>query len=928
MFLPGIIPRAKELGGSGFGYLAFLFALAYQAVRLLPAHHPYTKSDNIGNFGIRQVVTAAANNLEFKRGNIDQIIVFFAIIAGVILLALQFILFIGMLFSSEAFASGAGDAPFKSIFVTEHPQTDIAFLLLDYTFGIPEFFGSNALLDGPTPFHLALHALFQFYNMAILLVAVFIFLYYVIVVVIETAQTGVPFGRRFAKIYAPLRLITAVGLLVPLPTPGAGGSSGGGSSGSHFNAAQYITLYAAKLGSSFATNGWILYNRELHNPMGVENSSLVARANPPNINGLLHFTAVYHACREIYKIHAGKELLSESDDTIEIKPYILVDGNAEEFLTYDYSKAKNYFKNSNVEVILGEKDARHATYGGNVYPYCGKMTISLSNENPSFYTGNGDDRTNSDTKKGGIRHVEIAYYQLLQRLLKTDNKFAYLGERAAHFYAPGQFVHDPCYWDESDKLDDTDTCHTSWFPPISKLQEEFDNIQISLDVSIDLAYKDLQNNVDLKLTEELEKRGWGGAGIWYNNIAQVNGSLTAAIYAMPEVRQYPDVIGNVISQKQSEDTAMATSCRTFEPNLSDGRPVNQPEADKEILAAMNDLYQHLSCEKAEQNEQGGITTGMTGNAVLDAIGAIFGINGLFELKANSKADEATGMPIVHPMASLSAIGKSLVENAIRNIGTSIVFTAFGGLASGLSGAIGGALNTLSGMFVSIATIGLTAGFVLYYILPFLPFLYFFFAVGSWVKSIFEAMVGVPLWALAHLKIDGEGFSGRAASQGYFLLLEIFIRPIATVFGLIGGMAVFGAMVAVLNSVFDLVVTNITGDLGGDSSDPAYDNAMEMFQRGVIDKFFFTIMYAILVYMMATSCFKMIDTIPKAVTRWLGSNVSTFNDNTSDPTQNLTTYTSLAGSQFISPIVGGINKGVGGVTGLAGALLAPKKDDKA
>jgi len=355
--------------------------------------------------------------------------------------------------------------------------------------------------------------------------------------------------------------------------------------------------------------------------------------------------------------------------------------------------------------------------------------------------------------------------------------------------------------------------------------------------------------------------------------------------------------------------------------LADGRKVDlKTPADQYIVNAMNDVYQYWACDKNERGEGEGITTAMSGNAVIDAIGAIFGINGLFELRENSKADAATGMPIVHPMASLSAVGKSLVENAIRSIGTSIIFSAFGGLVGGLSGDIGTGLMTLSKMFVSIATIGLTAGFILYYILPFLPFLYFFFAVGSWVKSIFEAMVGAPLWALAHLKIDGDGFSGRAASGGYFLILEIMLRPIVTVFGLIAGMAIFAAMVATLNSVFDLVVTNIVGDLGPTADDPMYDNALQQFQRGVIDKFFFTIMYAILVYMMATSSFKLIDAIPKNIMRWMGSGVVTFNDNSGDPTANLTQYTAVAGSQFIQPIVGGINSGVGGVTGLAGNFL--------
>jgi conjugal transfer/type IV secretion protein DotA/TraY len=267
------------------------------------------------------------------------------------------------------------------------------------------------------------------------------------------------------------------------------------------------------------------------------------------------------------------------------------------------------------------------------------------------------------------------------------------------------------------------------------------------------------------------------------------------------------------------------------------------------------------------------------------------------------------MPQVHPLAALSSIGKALVENAIRSMATSLFFSFGGGMEGIMQQGLGAGLMAMSKMFVNVATIGLTAGFILYYILPFLPFLYFFFAVGAWVKSIFEAMVGAPLWALAHLRIDGDGFSGKAAAGGYFLLFEIFLRPIVTLFGLIGGMAIFGAMVAVLNEIFDQVVGNIVGAIpdpegGGTIASGDY----EITQMGAVDQFFFTIMYAILVYMMATSAFKLIDTIPKHVMQWLGTQVSTFNDNTGDPTANLSQYTAIAGNQIAPQILGGINQG--------------------
>ena len=122
--------------------------------------------------------------------------------------------------------------------------------------------------------------------------------------------------------------------------------------------------------------------------------------------------------------------------------------------------------------------------------------------------------------------------------------------------------------------------------------------------------------------------------------------------------------------------------------------------------------------------------------------------------------------------------------------------------------IPGLVTPSADFILSTAFVGLTAGLVLYYIVPFLPFIYFFFAVATWVKSIFEAMVGVPLWALAHLRIDGEGLPGNSAANGYFLILEIFLRPILTIFGLIAATLIFTAQVRVLHFLWQIVTENL------------------------------------------------------------------------------------------------------------------------
>ena len=72
------------------------------------------------------------------------------------------------------------------------------------------------------------------------------------------------------------------------------------------------------------------------------------------------------------------------------------------------------------------------------------------------------------------------------------------------------------------------------------------------------------------------------------------------------------------------------------------------------------------------------------------------------------------------------------------------------------------------------------------------------------------MVGLPLWAIAHLRIDGEGLPGPAAMNGYFLVFEIFVRPILIIFGMIAAVSIFAAQVDVLNVIWKIVSSNLVG----------------------------------------------------------------------------------------------------------------------
>ena len=843
--LPGIVPQIKYLGRGGFGYLAYLIAMVYRAVRILPANHPYTQPENMGSYGIRKVVAAAANNVKMDRQNIDQVIIFFAVLSAILVLAMQILSFLLLMFTGDAFAAGPDDN--GGIFRTEKPDTDIAFRLMREVFGIPDLFGT---LSNQTAFHKALHVMLNFYNLAILLVAVLVFLYYVIVVVAETAQTGTPFGKRFSHIYAPFRLVIAIGLLVPL---------------NHgLNGSQYITLYAAKNGSGLATTGWRQFNEALDNPTGRDNSTLIAETKPPDIEGLVEYMALAVTCKQAYKLSYDKWDITKvcvTEDPKQKGKYIETT-----------CEGASGIASKDIKIMFGRKPTGKGTSASDPpIPTCGILVQGINVP------------TESSGRSGSPVDINKEYMKIVDMLWQDADL-----ERMAKNFV-GAHVHgvDPATYD------------FGYHPPPEEKRKIIAKAREELKKAVKQHYENARKNADFKMREEVKDLGWGGAGIWYNRIAQINGAYVVATMTLPAPDKWPQVAQFVMDQKKNADSRFK-GCELFEPNLADNKKIdfNRGEIDRTYAAVFSDVHKYWTCDKSRN----------ASNYFLDTMMGIFGLNGLMTIR--DKVEGADGKTVeIHPLAKLSALGKGLVESAIRSLGYAVGISVVGGAVGVLSPHFGAALDAASSMFVSIATIGLSIGFLTFYILPFLPFIYFFFAVGNWVKSIFEAMVGAPLWALAHLRIDGDGLPGKMAIKGYALIFEIFLRPILTVFGLLGGMAIFTGMAMILNDIFNLVVENTAGvnlEEGEDAS----------LSRHIVDVFFFTCVYAVILYMMAVSSFKMINLVPNMILRWMGESASAFSDGTPDPTQNLAQYATIGGGRIGGQIGGGLTS-LGKSAGAAG-----------
>ncbi|HTK85803.1 MAG TPA: DotA/TraY family protein [Patescibacteria group bacterium] len=947
----------KAFFRSGFGDLAFLMASIYAGVRLLPPHHPYLIPANKGRFGMRNVIGEAYSRLVFKKENIDQIIVFFALVAGFALLTLQF----AALIFSFVIRPAAATVVFPGMFKTANTKLDIALMLLDSVFGVPNLYQScvdvtvwGAGACGPTsPFYttfptqyqIGLHKLFEYYDLAILLISVLVFLYYILVIVAETAQTGTPFGKRFDHIWAPIRLVVALGLLVPVNYG--------------FNSAQYIALFAAKLGSGFATNGWLLFNSTLVAQMGGNsnligaandismpgitlygpksgsggqriaaasaNDVLIARPKTPDVESVSEFMFLVWSCKVAYEtlFPPGRDGNTNQWPRVDIQPYLVHD-DINQLVTGigapSWQNALTFYNNKDIVIRFG-MDGTGAGQGGTdifqdqtgkVKPFCGEITVASKDVDPAITAG-----------PTSVGIIEEGYYNWVLNMFFSYPEYEDFGIRASCIHltpkpygtsAPAggggapyntrtNLVNDHCTSTNFNGFGVADD-NAETLPPqdwkIAQMQLEWNTINIF----IDRGYESMLTSTNFTVSPQILNRGWGGAGIWYNQIAEWNGALFSIVETTPAPNLMPDVMEKVQESKKA-DRAL-TADETYEPNTSQPNGGSKKVdfdyggKDEQIARELNDVYKYWEETKSTTP----VDAKTTGNVFLDVMKSIFGLDALFDIRQNDN---------VNPLAQLVAIGKQMFDAALRNLLVTFAFSASGGFWGAIKGWTAASVSQAGSMWIqTFATIGLSIGFTLYYVLPFMPFLYFYFAVGGWVKAVFEAMVGVPLWAMAHLKIDGVGLpGGEQALNGYFLIFEIFVRPILIVFGMLASISIFSAVIRTLNGIWPMVTENVTGY---DCANCATAGVATIINKhGIIDQFFYTCMYTVIVYLSATSCFKLIDQVPESIMRWMGAGVSSFADGASDPGGQLADY-AAAGAGKVGGALGTMSSTLGGASG--------------
>lgn len=803
------MPRLKSFG-LRLRLLPLGIALVLIATGVLPK--TYIGRRSVRDLRVGIVLADAANRIKWQAKDIDRILVFVAVLTALAILALQTLFILFAVFVGDAHAS-------SQIFslTPEAARNDVVLVFLDQVFGVPGVFNTGTPSVG-SPLHNGIHALLGFYSQAMMVIAVLIVVYYVVVVVGEAAQSGKPFGGRFNSLWAPIRLVLALGLLVPL--------------GSGLNAAQYLTLYTAKLGSALASNAWAVFANRV-----TDGSSIVLAADIQATRELVKNIFIAEVCREALAVW--------TPDHPPVQRLLALDARSAE-ASLDNPDAMIAAARSAGLTSIGISWSRDTPGLPVIENTCGRVDINLSAAMPS-----------------GSGPAEMAFASLLEPLTR-----AYVSEMGGIIRdlgpAPREFVSIYINYGGNAK----------WAKSPKERDEKLKAVERILDqaglqstgrmkAAVERAYASVaRDKSSQELLDKMVRYGWGGAGIWYVKVGQLNQRFQQA------VRSGNPAFTEIVSSTPREKEAGGT-------RVSDLEQISQTAITQATRFAERLDPISVAGSPGVRTDGGKVVdpeswlSALSDRRLETVLNFVFRTERLRLLRTN---------PTLDPMIVLVSAGDRLIQSSMAafaiGLGSLVVGdladvaaeTFFGKIFLGAAKLAAATLKVVGPFMLAIATVGFMAGVVLYYLLPLFPFIYFFFAIAGWGLSIVEALCAGPIWALGHLRIDGEGMPGPGAVGGYFILFEIFLRPILIVAGLIIGYSVFGAGAYFLSTVFDSVTNSLDVSMQTSFLDTAPSG-----DRGAssgIDNFVYTILFTIIVYGLALSCFKMTDKLPDNILRWM------------------------------------------------------------
>ncbi len=840
IFMPQIGNSLKSVGFS-LAVIMQIFAVILIAAKLLPADHPARTLDGAKRYHLLNLLGEARRNLTFTRAALPQWAMFTSVCGFIISFASILMLMLAKFGFGVALAQpaptgteGIGTGPAPSVFDNSvlAGSQDMGSNILNSIFN----------LDNTSNVMPGINLMLKMYSTTMLIFAGIILLWIIISTIADTARTGVPFGKHFNPVWAPIRLVVAIALLVPL--------------GSGLNSGQHIVLSLAKWGSGQATQIWKEFASKINTGQGVVS------------NG-------YTSTKSVYNNIVVQEILSQVAERINARAALVTDAAQ---ITAEVGQANGVTTASgeNLNSITVKRENKFSQTGNfSTYPNlnAGSFTQHTTNEqalpfkNGTVQTYLKPDGSNVLTpaqaseaiyadRYNGLRAIRLklkfepSYRDLIEDIVTQVSDYDASGRQYTSAN-PKRYVYAT--------TNGASISSVTWKKELHSLQDYYWDQQNAV---ADYRKSQYTDKLSQQIEKDMSKAGWIAAPIWINAIARenayfLNASGTFPVFTLPTPTNWPSVTPDTPAGKYYQAIDVM---KNLAPNDISAAFIQTNSSDLDAGQLTSLL---LNNGKPMENPLEYLTT--MGRYAIN-VGIKIKLN--IEKRTDTELDVEKKMQEYAPQYNQNMVTQTLnshVNSTLKN-------------------------DELKNILMPL----LIFGFLLGYMLPLMPFFRFVLGVLGWLLLVFEALLAMPLFALAHLKTDGEGFMSQMAQSGYIMILGLVIRPILMICGLVVGLICFNAIAQLTSVLFTYAITSPLSNSSGTIS-----------QGGDLASLVINmLLYASFLITLANSSFKAIDLIPNHVMGWLGSRMDSRVDDSSMVQQTAMSGLYAAGGALNMAMTGG------------------------
>ena len=609
--------------------------------------------------------------------------------------------------------------------------------------------------------------------------------------IVQTAHEGQVLGRRMSAIWMPIRMVTGVAGMIPF--------FGG------FSLAQAVMMLASLLGIGLANYGWKQVISEFDQFSGMVRPAVgekIAANSPLGLAYGIFSSEICAAARQEYLNGLAAPGASDSD---KLRRHTTSMGVVKATAVVGYGLPR----------------------GGQTDSHCGRMEVkSLKGEATGSYTTS----VSFGFTVGSVNYNAISNAMRNGIPGATEALWANVAPKAREWHRNWLLARD-----------------SGQPPPVpfTAIEEAAATFASTLGSAGKGAAPDA-GAITNDAKEAMTRYGWFGAGAWYATLAQ---GQTAMMDAFKSVE--------------------ITVVDPTELMMNESSAQKYSDAEKDAMSAYLKLIGERQKGGASPSDSFSLAMGKLGDISTDTGNYSLG-QSVVSMVLKGVGSGSGGGDYVNPIIMLKNVGDYLmtgVQTYYFGMGVLEAVPAF--KAANVIAAVSDGLTTVAGKNVAGAAMGaadkgiaivellmgaiFAAGALMSLYIPFIPFIAWMGALIQYVTIFFEGLVAAPIWAFAHLDVDGEGM-GQRAERGYIFILNMLFRPFLMVLGF-----VLAAGLLVVLGTFQMVMFM-----------PAMANVQGNSITGVASILLLLGIFCMLNITMIHGLFNLITLIPDQVLGWVGN----------------------------------------------------------